>query len=358
MIKKIYITRTSVLFAIFIGLINVFGAVKIGSGYLTPDETYFLFGSDYEQIQYAITAQIMRFIYTINPMLLIAVNFILVLLVFKKKSIRISVSNIYRPVWLLLLPSVAFFCVVFLRDIYLFVAILMLSFTPTNMNIQKKIWYFSGPIIILLVFKSEMVILVFLAYLLSMLRIGKMGLFILCVFVFPITILAMFSNETIRMFIYFRAAVQEKTAFDGLMGMYFKYDYQSWIEFVVGSFKNFPLFHLPYLLNKPITVFDMLLKLDSIEVLVLLIVSIFVSSKQIRRDQNFRFCIWLLIISFAFSIIQTQPTSAIRYSLPFKPCIAYIAISGCIQFKTIVKKIITKALSDNNRLKNGILCAE
>jgi len=323
--RKIY---TIVLVTIYIA----FMFVKFTFGELTPDEILFTNDSeiDTSNVIYIWFNFIFSFLYRIGKFFLPLINITFIFYLFNRLYLKevIQKKSLSKNVLLLLfiLPSVIYFTSAYLRDIYVYILTLVLTFNSNVFRSWKKVF-----LILILIFFLR--IELFLVLVLSLgvdyiLTYKKRPFIFVNRFTIPIIILCswliligLFSFDFIWEFTdFFISRYEISKPYYGIMQVSI-----TKANVISGSLLNWFAFYVPFLFKKITAPFDYFILLDSI-IICFLFIRFFIKfkSSEFKINKLYRLCFYTFMISFFIALPESLPETMFRHRMAYIPFLIYL----------------------------------
>lgn len=327
----------------YIGILAIyyfaFLYVKVNLGDYTPDELFYTSKgliSESLSIKFLITKLFFTFMFNINEYLLPICNVLLIVLFFRffykdglKKRNRLKNKTIFL---ILLLPSVTYFSVAYLRDIYIFLLTFLLVFKYKNLS---KIY-------ILLIFgfisllRYEAGSIIAIAFLLSSILMFKNNViipmnFVTIVIYFMVTwmsLFVLFENEYIWNKVYSIIWNYEKTTdYYGILQVPVER-----INVINYSIINWFAYYSPFLFKNKFSLFSFYMLVDSIIVGFLFFRTIFIfSSRRFNVDKMYRTAFFVFLLTFFIAIPESVPETMYRHRMSYLPFLLYLNVYNKIR---------------------------
>lgn len=319
-------------FAIFI-LYGCLYYVRFSIGYFQPDELLFLglnntINIESLKLKYLITSFFMRSIYAISPFALLLFNLFLVFFTIKhceKKKYFASKCAL----WLIFLsPSVIFFAVSYLRDFYVYLSVLFFILSLIDRELKKT---FFVTIALILLLRIEVGLIILCSLLLAKIRNPYALIISFFIYFFLVVVSLNFTTSLTSIIEVTSGRLEDsyKGGVFSLVGLGF----DSW-GLSIGLIAAYFSFFSPFIFVLPQNAFQVFLFFNSVFAFVgLLAVLVGFKRAVYRRSYTYRVLIISLICVFPLSLIQSEATSANRFSLSFYLIILFV---NFIRFDTVV----------------------
>lgn len=304
--------------------------LKVQTGYFTPDELFYTSQSEYLDdlsklsLNFYITREYFTCLYWVNQYLPILIQVFLVLIVFSYiiKKIKSSQSLVYL-LFVFILPSVTYFSISYLRDVYALLMVFVFLFCDYDNSKTNKIFHLSLLLMIFLLRYEFGVLLILLyfgdRYLRSIynvfIRNKYSFLFVYFVFVFLVGVFIVSIDWLWSLFCNIASNYEKTTNGFG----YFQKPFEK-IDFIVYYSLNIFAYYGPYIFqlnsNKVLTNFDYIMVLDS-AICLFIFSRMFLTYQQryFNADKKYRISIYMVFFTIPFSLIESVPSTSIRHRL-------------------------------------------
>lgn len=308
---------------------------KVNLGDYTPDELFYTsndFYSDSLSFRFLITKLLFTFMFEIHEYLLPICNIIIIILFFRylyRNSLKRQIILPTKVILLIfLLPSVNYFTVAYLRDIYIFLLTLLLVCKHKDLGRLYILTIF----LFISLLRNEAGVVILIALFLSKIFMFKKRVIIpfnliTIVFLFIITwmsLFVLFENDYIWNNLYSIIWNYEKTTdYYGILQVPVER-----INVINYSVINWFAYYAPFFFKTNFSSFTYFMLFDSIIVGLLFFRAIFMfSSNRFNKDNMYRIAFFIFLLTFFTAIPESVPETMYRHRMSYLPFLIYLNIN-------------------------------
>lgn len=322
-------------YIVLIGLLYlIFAVYRLSLNALTPDEIKFTgdFFITYQgdvNYQYIIANYIFSTFFMINKYFNVLVNIFLMLICsfffYRTLQRKGYLNNNFFIFLTLCIPSVLFFSSAYLRDFQVFLISMLLVYFAGEGRIKQ----FYLLTILSVFFRTEAAVFFLVAFVFSK---YKFNYFKLLPFVFFLLYLLFMYTPLDKLLMIKTLALQDFSVGFGLFQLPFNK-----LNAFISSLLNWPLYFTPFLFFQIKEMSHVFFLLDSYITLFLIVIAVFgYNGKIFEKDRVYRFCVYMLALSFIVAMPESDPLTMVRHKIMYMPFLFYVTIVG-FKYKLLFK---------------------